>query len=233
MASRSSLYLQLLKNRINLRQIPFSERGSRLLVFLENNHFNMRLAERWIKLSGKLAAYRSRPPLIDRFTLNDDTGNQLPLEVTTYPDRIEIETPIGVFWLAFLDSETLYLSLPAVKCGITFCALLDQARGDRRGGVLWLTGDIRRNVAYTTNAKILQNEIKSENDIAGNRTPAGCLGRQQGAPIEYYPSPGIQPLDAASLRWCSKKPADAGMTGLQLRHPSLSNTVSNIIMPGG
>jgi len=164
MASRSSPYLQLLKNRINLRQIPFSERGSRLLVFLENNHFNMRLAERWIKLSGKLAAYRSRPPLIDRFTLNDDTGNQLPLEVTTYPDRIEIETPIGVFWLAFLDSETLYLSLPAVKCGITFCALLDQARGDRRGGVLWLTGDIRRNVAYTSNAKILQNEIKSEND---------------------------------------------------------------------
>ena len=56
MALRSSPILERLKNRINLRQIPFSERGSRLLVFHEYNHFNIRLAERWIKTSGKLAA---------------------------------------------------------------------------------------------------------------------------------------------------------------------------------
>ena len=165
MAVRSSIYLQMLKNRINLRQIPFSERGSRLLVFLENQHFNVRLAERWIKLSGKLADYRSRPPLIDLFTLNDDSGNHLPLMVTTYPDRIEIETPIGMFQLAFLDSETLYLALPPARCGITFRALLDQAQADRRGGILCLTGNIRRNVAYTTNARILQNKIISENGV--------------------------------------------------------------------
>ena len=32
----SSPYLELLKNRINLRTIPFSERGSRLMVFRDN-----------------------------------------------------------------------------------------------------------------------------------------------------------------------------------------------------
>jgi hypothetical protein len=165
MAVRSSTYLQMLKNRINLRQIPFSERGSRLLVFQENQHFNVRLAERWIKLSGKLAAYRSRPPLIDCFTLNDEDGNHLPLAVTTYPDRIEIETPLGIFQLAFLESETLFLALPPARCGITFRTLLDQAQADRRGGILCLTGDIRRNVAYTTNARILHNEIISEDGV--------------------------------------------------------------------
>jgi len=165
MAIRSSTYLQMLKNRINLRQIPFSERGSRLLVFQEDQHFNVRLAERWIKLSGKLAAYRNRPPLIDQFTLNDEAGNHLPLAVTTYPDRIEIETPLGIFQLAFLDSETLYLALPPARCGITFRTLLDQAQADRRGGILCLTGDIRRNIAYTTNARILHNEIISEDGV--------------------------------------------------------------------
>jgi putative isomerase len=162
MALRSSPFLELLRNRINLRQIPFSERGSRLLVFHEYNHFSVRLAERWIKQSGKLAAYRSRPPLIDRFILNDENDNHLRLELTTFPDRVEIETPIGNFRLAFLDSETLYLQLPAAKCGITFRALLDQAQADRRGGVLHLTGDIRRNVAYTTNANIVRNDILAE-----------------------------------------------------------------------
>ena len=62
-----SPYLNLLKNRINLRQIPFSERASRLMVFQSDHHFTIKLAERWFKLQGQLAAYRERPPLIDRW----------------------------------------------------------------------------------------------------------------------------------------------------------------------
>ena len=209
MAVRSSIYLQMLKNRINLRQIPFSERGSRLLVFLENQHFNVRLAERWIKLSGKLADYRSRPPLIDLFTLNDDSGNHLPLMVTTYPDRIEIETPIGMFQLAFQDSETLYLALPPARCGITFRALLDQAQADRRGGILCLTGNIRRNVAYTTNARILQNKIISENGVreiqlvldasAGNQAMLLNITPRLGYNRWVPEPPGV--FEEASKRW--------------------------------
>ena len=42
-------FLQQLKDRINLKEIPFSERGSRLLVFSNASTLNVRLAERWIK----------------------------------------------------------------------------------------------------------------------------------------------------------------------------------------
>jgi putative isomerase len=69
--SFESPYLILLKNRINLKQSPFSDRASRLLVFRSNQHFTIRLAERWFKLAGQLASYRQRAPLIDDWILTD------------------------------------------------------------------------------------------------------------------------------------------------------------------
>lgn len=167
MLKTASRYSAILKNRINLQQIPFGERGSRLMIFRDNQHFKIRLAERWIKQSGELSAYRRRPPIIDQFALTDASGNSLPMQTTTYPECIEIETPIGGFTLAFWDTETLYLSLPPAACGIKLHAFLDQAQPDRRGGILRLTGDIRRNIAYTTNARIIQNKISPlENGLA-------------------------------------------------------------------
>src|SRR5919109_1014732 len=150
-----SKYLNLLKNRINLRQIPFSERGSRLLIFQTDEHLTVRLAERWFKREGQLSAYRRRPPLIDQWVFIDGEGGTLKPSLTTYPDRIYFETRIGTFTLAFLDIETLLITLPAAPCGIKFNANLDKIQTGRRGGVLRLTGDIRRNVAYTTNARIV------------------------------------------------------------------------------
>ena len=154
----NSTYINLLKNRINLRQIPFSERGSRLMVFRTNHHFTVRLAERWFKREGQLSAYRQRPPLIDQWVFTDGEGNPLELDLTTYPHRIDCATRIGTFTLTFVDTETLLLALPSAQCGIKFNANLDKSQIDRRGGVLRLTGDIRRSVAYTTNAHILQND---------------------------------------------------------------------------
>ena len=151
----NSEYLNLLKDRINLRQIPFSERGSRLLIFQSNGYLTFRLAERWFKREGQLSAYRKRPPLIDQWLFADEQGNQLELQITTYPHRIDFETRIGTFSLAFVDIETVMLTLPAAPCTIKFNANLDKIQTDRRGGILRLTGDIRRNVAYTTNARIV------------------------------------------------------------------------------
>jgi len=151
----NSEYLNLLKNRINLRQIPFSERGSRLLIFQSDQHLTVRLAERWFKREGQLSAYRKRAPLIDQWVFSDGEGNPLNLKLTTYPHRLDFETSIGKFSLAFVDAETLLITLPAAQCGIKFNANLDKVQTDRRGGVLRLTGDIRRNVAYTTNAQIV------------------------------------------------------------------------------
>ncbi len=156
-----SPFLALLKNRIDLRQSPFSERASRLLVFHSNQHFTVRLAERWFKLAGQLSAYRNRAPLIDGWGLTDGDGQPLQTEVITYPHCVECRTELGVFLLTFVDAETLLLMLPATKCGIQFDANLDRAQRDRRGGVLRLTGDIRRNVAYTTDARIIGHESQA------------------------------------------------------------------------
>lgn len=157
----TSKYLDLLKNRINLREIPFSERGSRLLIFQSNQHLTVRLAERWFKREGQLAAYRKRAPLIDQWLFTDGAGNPLKLKPTTYPHRIDFETTLGTFRLAFVDTETVLITLPPALCGIKFNANLDRIQTDRRGGILRLTGDIRRNVAYSTNARILQHHTSA------------------------------------------------------------------------
>ena len=152
-----SPYLELLKNRINLLDVPFTERGSRLLVFREGHRLLFRLAERWFKRAGQLSAYRSRPPIIDEWVFTDGEGQPLAATFTTYPHRLDVLTALGVFSLAFVDTESILILLPPVPCGISFQANLDQSLIDRRGGVLRLTGDIRRNAAYTTNARILSN----------------------------------------------------------------------------
>ncbi|MEK7324848.1 MAG: trehalase family glycosidase [Chloroflexota bacterium] len=153
-----SSFLDLLKNRINLSQIPFSERGSRLMVFHTDHHLAVRLAERWFKREGQLSAYRNRPPIVDEWRFTDGDGNPLDFELTTYPHRVDCQTAIGVFTICFVDTETLLVALPPVPCGMTFRANLDKSQTDRRGGILRLTGDIRRNIAYTTNARLLKNE---------------------------------------------------------------------------
>jgi putative isomerase len=155
-----SPYLELLKNRINLRQIPFSERGSRLMVFGQDSRLSVRLAERWFKREGRLAAYRQRPPLVDDWRFTDGDGNPLEFQLTTYPHRLDCQTALGTFTFVFVDGETLLVTLPPGRCGFTFSANLDTAHSDRRGGVLTLTGDIRRNMAYTTNALIIRDMIE-------------------------------------------------------------------------
>ena len=154
-----SPYLALLKNRISLRQIPFSERGSRLMVFRTDDHLAVRLAERWFKREGQLSSYRQRPPLVDEWHFTDGEGRPLDFELTTYPHRLDCQTALGTFTLTFVDSETLLVALPPGRCGMTFRANLDRAQTDRRGGVLRLTGDIRRNLAYTTTARLVANSI--------------------------------------------------------------------------
>ncbi len=156
-----SEFLTLLKDRINLSQVPFSERGSRLLVFRTDHALAIRLAERWFKREGQLAAYRKRPPIVDDFKFTDGQGQALTFTLTSYPHQCECATAAGVFTVTFVDTETLLVALPPGPCGVTFTANLDKAQTDRRGGVLRVTGDIRRNIAYTTNARLTQNEIEA------------------------------------------------------------------------
>ncbi len=160
MSELRSSYLELLKNRINLYSIPFSDRGSRLLISRHNHHLAVRLAERWFKAVRQLSAYRERPPLIDEWRFVDEQGDPLELDITTYPHRVDCGTRCGTFTIAFADPETLLVTLPAGSCGVQFTANLDRVWTDRRGGILRMTGDIRRNIAYTTNARLLRNEVE-------------------------------------------------------------------------
>jgi putative isomerase len=209
----TSPYLQLLKDRINLQRIPFTARGSRLTVFRHDQRLAVRLAERWVKREGALGgAYRTRPPLVDDWQFTDGEGQALPVDFTTYPDHVECRTPLGTFHVAFVDSETLLVAPPAARCGIAFRASLDRAQIDRRGGVLRLTGDIRRNIAYTTNAPVLHNRIEpggAESQVVHLTVDGAHDGGDKALLINVTPRlgfnrwvpPAAEALAAAAQRW--------------------------------
>ena len=104
-----SPYLELLKNRINLLDVPFTERGSRLLVFREGHRLLFRLAERWMKRDRQLSAYRRRPPIIDDWVFTGDESRPLDFSLVTYPHRLDAVTSIGVFSLAYRGFQSTIL----------------------------------------------------------------------------------------------------------------------------
>lgn len=153
--------LELLRNRINLTTIPFSERGSRLMLSRKDDSLAIRLAERWYKLDGQLSSYRTRKSVITNLVLLDGSGALLPFTQSTLPNEVVLHTSLGDVVIFFVDGETLLFTLPAGPMGISFETTLDTANVDRRGGVLRMEGDIRRNIAWTTNAHILANDAEA------------------------------------------------------------------------
>ena len=191
-----SEYLNLLRDRINLDKVPFSERGSRLMIFRSGDTLAVRLAERWFKLDSQLSSYRRREPILTEWAFTDAAGNTLPLAATTYPHCVFLATPAGEHALVFVDPETLLLTLPAGRHSMRFRANLDSVRTDRRGGVLGLTGDIRRNIAYTTNGRLVEHEVEPAG--MGSHLvrltidcPTECALADQ-----HHPAPGLQPSSA-------------------------------------
>lgn len=167
MIKTNSVYLERLRGRINLEQIPFSERGSRLLILRRNHALYIRLAERWAKWESEVGHYRQRRPVLDDLIFTDENGTPLELYIVEYPHALYLETRLGEFWLTFLDEETIYLKLPPARGGVRFRVFALHGHTDRRGGEF--KGDpehrrTHRNVAYTTNAPILQNTIGEDDD---------------------------------------------------------------------
>jgi len=115
-----SPFLQRLRGRITLEGIPFSERGSRLLVFRDATGLSVRLAERWFKWEDEVGHYRQRPPILDDLVFTDENGTPLEFTLTAYPHVLCFETRLGELWLAFEDEETLYFELPPTCVGLTF-----------------------------------------------------------------------------------------------------------------
>jgi putative isomerase len=163
----SSPFLKQLRGRITLETIPFSERGSRLLVFRDANRLDIRLAERWAKWEAEVGDYRHRAPIVDNITFTDENNTPLDFEFTAYPHAVFFQMRCGESALAFVDEETLYLKMPAGRVGLTFRVYAAQGRTDRRGGEF--KGDpehrrTHRNVAYSTNARIVSNTIAPDSN---------------------------------------------------------------------
>ncbi len=153
--------LSLLQNRVDLKQVPFTERGSRLLL-MQNPDGGMivRLAERWVKVDPRTTGYLERPPIVEHMYLTDGEGELLKFDLESYPHRLNFFTRIGTFSMIFDDNETLLLTLPEVSCGLAFQVRVNEGSTDRRGGVLHVTGQIQRSLAYTTNRPLKSNSIE-------------------------------------------------------------------------
>ena len=152
---KPSPYLDLLRDRIDLETNSFSERGSRLLVSRRGHSLSVRLAERWTKLGARMGDFRHRQPIIKDLYLIDGFGSLLDFTLTTYPHKLSLQTHAGLFEIAFLDTETLFIGLPEGEVGLRFKVWAEQGHTDRRGG----TFKGPYNVAYTTNAKIVSNIV--------------------------------------------------------------------------
>jgi putative isomerase len=180
-----------LKNRIDIERVPFTDRGSRLLVLHNNSGLFIRLAERWYKNDNRLSAYRDRPAIIDSLRFTDNQGLTLETSLVSFPDRLDFYTRLGTFSIAFLDNESLFISLPGPACGIAFHAQMDIGQTDRRGGFLRVTGNIRRNLAYTTNRRFRKNEISQVEAFSHNVNLIFKKGQPEGFLLNLTPRLGF------------------------------------------
>jgi putative isomerase len=201
--------LSLLKPYLHLEKVPFTERGSRLLLMKRNGGLNIRLAERWFKLDPRISAYRQRPPIVEELYFTDGDGNPLEYTYDFYPHRLDFYTSLGVFSITFLDVESLLLVFPPAACGISFRVHVDEGQIDRRGGVLHVSGNIRRTIAYTTNRRIVTNVIEKVEEGLDIVRLTVAEGSQAGLLLNLTPRLGYnryipnleKSLRAAAQRW--------------------------------
>src|SRR5579859_6271350 len=150
-------YFDLLKNRITLDPVPFTDRDSRLLLFRSGND------TLWVGLAEYEKDPRQDPPIAAwHFTTNKE-GDPLACESTTYPHQIICQTSEAGFWITFVDQETLLVALPIGHCGMRFCTHMEEAMTDQQGGILRRSSDATSSLpcslVYTTNAALTHNEI--------------------------------------------------------------------------
>lgn len=157
----TSPYLNLLRNQIDITRVPFSDRGSRLLVFQvpPKSQLLLKLAERLTELQPDIDAYRYRPPFIRDLCLVDGEGEMVDFEIVTYPHILHFQTRLGDFGLVFQDRHTLAFGLPPqVTAGLRFHVSPQFWEETEQGGVFKAI----RNLAYASSGKPVRNRITPE-----------------------------------------------------------------------
>lgn len=151
-------YLNLLQNHIDISRVPFSERGSRILIFRysDKNRLYIKLAERLTQLEPNIEAYLNRLPFIQDLILIDTSGNELDFTVTTSPYCLQLHTRLGDFEITFQDKQTIALGFPNdVTCGIKFRVFPQFWKNTPQGGRFMSV----RNLLYNTTGEIERNQI--------------------------------------------------------------------------
>jgi hypothetical protein len=151
----TSEFLTLLKDRIDLTHIPFSDRMARIMLFRRGDSFHIRLAERWEKQEAVLGNYHQRNPIVNTVRLIGPDGEPLPFKLTTYPHQLVFDTPLGAVECAFADPETLYFTLPSQPIGFCFVVQAERAAADRRGATFRGV----RNTACTFNVRLQRSHV--------------------------------------------------------------------------
>jgi len=205
----ASFFLQLLENRIDITRVPFSDRGSRLLVFKEagTEHLYIKLAERLTSIQPGLDTYRFRPAYIQDLCFVDGEGMPLSYHLTTYPHLLLFQTRLGQFSIAFHKKDTLAIGLPAGRpAGIRFRVSTQMWQQREDGGTLMAV----RNLAYRTNGRVLKNELSLEREAYvvelvadGDDDVVIHLNIRSDLQLDGAPVPFSETLAAAERRWHS------------------------------
>jgi len=151
--------IELLRNQIDFSKVPFSDRGSRMMVFLnkDEHRLDVKLAERLIHLNPDIEAYLHRPPLVKDFSLIDQDGKQISFDQTiSYPHAIFFSTGIGELGITFAEEDALAIGLPPNQiCGLKFYVPSHQSETNASGGMI----KSYRDLSYVANCEILINRI--------------------------------------------------------------------------
>lgn len=203
----TSPHLSLLRNRIDVTKVPFSDRGSRLLVFKYPNrdHLYVKLAERLTAIQSGLETYLFRPPYIQDLCFIGEEGMPLTYHLTTYPHALFFQTRLGLFTLTFHKGDTLAFGLPSgARAGIRFRVSTQMWQQNDDGGSLKAV----RNLAYRTNGHVLKNELGLEREayliefvVEGGDDVAIHMNIRGDLQLDGEPAPFSETLAAAERRW--------------------------------
>ncbi|MBN1119461.1 MAG: hypothetical protein JXJ17_00155 [Anaerolineae bacterium] len=158
---KAQTYIELMRDQIDITRVPFSDRGSRLMIIKDPSKdlLLVRLAERLTSLQPGLDTYRKRPPFIQELCLIDEDGIPLEWQLETYPHLLVFHTRLGEFKLVFHGNQMIAFGLPdKISAGLRFYVEPQFWQATEHGGMLKAV----RNAAYVSNADPVQNQITPE-----------------------------------------------------------------------
>jgi hypothetical protein len=154
--------LNLLQNQIDITRVPFSDRGSRLLVYqyIDESALFIKLAERLVKIQPGIESHLRRPPFVENFLFVDEQGDPLEFTASASPEMLTFHTRAGDFRLAFQNETTLAFGLPdRSTAGMRFRIHTAHWRKTDSGGALQHV----RDAAYSVNnGRVMKNRVQAD-----------------------------------------------------------------------